>query len=308
MDGTEFGQRIRQARQKAGLTQKELAGRIHVTDKAVSKWERAMCFPDLCNLEPLAETLGLTLPQLLGQEAGIPVQEQVKESVHKALEIAEEKRKQKKRDVVKVTVALTVLLGGSFLLLFFLFGHILLIKEKTEDIAKYTLYMEEPDKRNPFAPPGRNEWIFPRQIPKGALVNDFHYEYVDYWDASYVLYLDLTLEEEAYEKERERVEKCGIPFQEGRYMVNGASGFYDPLLSASGGGKGILYALTEEEKHRIMYVEIAYHDYFCDIAYDKIIPPEVLPIGFDARNGNPTQRAFHITNQKHLAEKENNGE
>lgn len=77
-------------------------------------------------------------------------------------------------------------------------------------------------------------------------------------------------------------------------MVNGATGFYYPLLSASGHGRGILYALTEEEKCRIMYVEISYHDYFCDIAYDKIIPPDMLPIGFDARNGNPTQRAFQV--------------
>ena len=37
-----FGQYIRKKRLAAGLTQKELAGRLHVTESAVSKWERGV--------------------------------------------------------------------------------------------------------------------------------------------------------------------------------------------------------------------------------------------------------------------------
>lgn len=68
MTAAETGARIAAARKKMGMTQKELAERLHVTDKAVSKWERGLNFPDLSLLEPLAGQLELTVPELLGVE------------------------------------------------------------------------------------------------------------------------------------------------------------------------------------------------------------------------------------------------
>lgn len=60
-----FSAFLAQARKDAGLTQKELADQLHVTDKAVSKWERGLCYPDLTLMEDLAAALGLTLPELM---------------------------------------------------------------------------------------------------------------------------------------------------------------------------------------------------------------------------------------------------
>ena len=57
---TVFGRNTRRSR---GLTQSALAEQLHVTDKAVSRWERGLGFPDINTLEPLAEALGLTLTQ-----------------------------------------------------------------------------------------------------------------------------------------------------------------------------------------------------------------------------------------------------
>ena len=54
MDNIRFGSFVAQLRKERGLTQKELAQRLHVTDKAVSKWETGRGFPDLKLLEPLA--------------------------------------------------------------------------------------------------------------------------------------------------------------------------------------------------------------------------------------------------------------
>ena len=51
-----------------GWTQKELAERLHVTDKAVSKWERRVSMPDTALLIPLAETLGVSVTELLRGE------------------------------------------------------------------------------------------------------------------------------------------------------------------------------------------------------------------------------------------------
>ena len=47
------------------MTQAELAQQLHVTDKAVSRWERGIGLPDINMLEPLADVLGLTLADLM---------------------------------------------------------------------------------------------------------------------------------------------------------------------------------------------------------------------------------------------------
>lgn len=68
MDNIKFGKFIRESRQGRGLTQKQLAEQIHVSDKAVSKWENGAGFPDIKILEPLAECLGVSLVELMQGE------------------------------------------------------------------------------------------------------------------------------------------------------------------------------------------------------------------------------------------------
>ena len=72
MDNIRFGSFVAQLRKERGLTQKELAQRLHVTDKAVSKWETGRGFPDLKLLEPLAQTLEVSLVELLQGERTSP--------------------------------------------------------------------------------------------------------------------------------------------------------------------------------------------------------------------------------------------
>ena len=68
MDNLKFGAFIAQLRKENNLTQKELADRLHVTDKAVSKWETGKGFPDVKLMEPLAQELGISLVELLQGE------------------------------------------------------------------------------------------------------------------------------------------------------------------------------------------------------------------------------------------------
>lgn len=68
MDAAYTGQQIAQRRKALGLTQRELAEQLHVTDKAVSKWERGVNFPDLGLMEVLAQVLDTTPASLLGLE------------------------------------------------------------------------------------------------------------------------------------------------------------------------------------------------------------------------------------------------
>lgn len=55
-----FGEYIRGKRQEAGLTQKELAGRLFVTESTVSKWERGLSYPDVSMVVPICGALGIT--------------------------------------------------------------------------------------------------------------------------------------------------------------------------------------------------------------------------------------------------------
>ena len=65
MDNIQFGAFVAQLRKEQGLTQRDLADRLHVTDKAVSKWETGRGFPDVKLLEPLAQVLEVSLVELL---------------------------------------------------------------------------------------------------------------------------------------------------------------------------------------------------------------------------------------------------
>lgn len=65
MDKTQLGAFIAQNRKALGLTQKDLASKLYVTDKAVSKWERGLSYPDVTLLEPLADIFHLSLTELV---------------------------------------------------------------------------------------------------------------------------------------------------------------------------------------------------------------------------------------------------
>ena len=60
-----FGATISALRKEKGMTQLELARHMGVTDKAVSKWERNLSFPDVASLPKLAEVLGTSVDELL---------------------------------------------------------------------------------------------------------------------------------------------------------------------------------------------------------------------------------------------------
>jgi len=60
-----LGMMIADLRKKNGMTQLELAEKMGVTDKAVSKWERDLSCPDINSLPTLAEILGVSVDELM---------------------------------------------------------------------------------------------------------------------------------------------------------------------------------------------------------------------------------------------------
>lgn len=60
-----FGEMIAALRKEKGMTQLELADKIGVTDKAVSKWERDLSFPDVGTIPKLAEIFNVSVNELM---------------------------------------------------------------------------------------------------------------------------------------------------------------------------------------------------------------------------------------------------
>ena len=65
IDKEQFGRFVAALRKDRGLTQKDLAQQLYLSDKAVSKWETGGSVPDIAVLTPLAEALGVTVAELL---------------------------------------------------------------------------------------------------------------------------------------------------------------------------------------------------------------------------------------------------
>ncbi len=68
MDYKKTGNLIKKIRKERNMTQMELAESLGVTDRTISKWETGRGFPDVSLLKPLAETLGITVTELLEGE------------------------------------------------------------------------------------------------------------------------------------------------------------------------------------------------------------------------------------------------
>ena len=65
MDAKKTGNLIAKKRKERNLSQRELAECLNITDKAISKWERGLSFPDITILIPLSEALNVSLYDLL---------------------------------------------------------------------------------------------------------------------------------------------------------------------------------------------------------------------------------------------------
>lgn len=101
MDAKELGKFIAMLRKEKQITQAELAERLSITDKAVSRWERGLGFPDINTLEPLADALGVSLTELMNcqktDREDIPIRD-ADDTITASIDIAKYQRKvQRKR-------------------------------------------------------------------------------------------------------------------------------------------------------------------------------------------------------------------
>ena len=82
-----FGNMVAALRKEKGMTQLELAEKMGVTDKAVSKWERDLSFPDVSSIPKLAEILGVTVDELMQVKAESK-EEPLKKKIDEIVDVA----------------------------------------------------------------------------------------------------------------------------------------------------------------------------------------------------------------------------
>lgn len=68
MNQTTIGSYIAQKRRTKNLTQEQLAEKLGVSNKTISKWENGKCMPDYSIIQKLCDALGVTLPELMDGE------------------------------------------------------------------------------------------------------------------------------------------------------------------------------------------------------------------------------------------------
>lgn len=119
MDNEKFGNFIKELRKKKGITQKELGDKLNITDKAISKWERGLSFPDIAMLNLLAEFFEIDVSELLNGEKGIKKDIDIEKLINEAIEKyknLEEKRRLKIKRIKKITGILSLIIVFLFLL------------------------------------------------------------------------------------------------------------------------------------------------------------------------------------------------
>ena len=110
MDLPKIGRFIAERRKTLGLTQKQVAEKLGMSDKSVSKWERGVCLPDVSVYQELCDILGISINEFL---AGEPIsrEELEKRSEDNLIQVtAEGKRRQKKlKGIAAILLAIAVL-------------------------------------------------------------------------------------------------------------------------------------------------------------------------------------------------------
>ena len=121
MDQIKIGRFIAVRRKRANLTQLQLADRLGITDKAVSKWERGITMPDTSIMFELCDILGISVNELLSGEK-INMENSSQKNEQLLLDMAKELEKKNKTIWSSMwaimIVSMTALIAGIFIAAF----------------------------------------------------------------------------------------------------------------------------------------------------------------------------------------------
>lgn len=105
MDAQKLGAFVAEHRKEKNMTQADLAAKLQVTDKAVSRWERGLGFPDINTIEPLADALELSVLELMKSERmnEAPVSHDIADTaILDTLDVAITQRREERKKVFSI--------------------------------------------------------------------------------------------------------------------------------------------------------------------------------------------------------------
>lgn len=111
MNQVKIGKFIAQQRKAKNYTQKQLAEKLMISDKTISKWECGKGFPEVSLLLPLCNELEITVNELLSGEI-LPEQEYKMKAEENIMKLVEEKQESKKKIIMSAVVAGIVILAA----------------------------------------------------------------------------------------------------------------------------------------------------------------------------------------------------
>ena len=118
MDNVQTGKLIAELRKKQGLTQQQLADKLNLSNKTISKWESGSGSPDISNLPVLADALGISVDELLKGE--LNNSEEAKSKVTKDYSPKKELSPKEKKE--RAIIALAACIGAILGILAYNFG------------------------------------------------------------------------------------------------------------------------------------------------------------------------------------------
>ena len=110
MDQIKTGKFIAQMRKEQGLTQSQLADKLFISNKTISKWETGKGLPEVSLMLPLCEILGINVNELLTGEK-IPIAEYKEKAEENMMNLVHEAQESKKKIILSVVVAFSSLLS-----------------------------------------------------------------------------------------------------------------------------------------------------------------------------------------------------
>lgn len=119
MDLVKIGKYIAGKRKALGMTQKQLAEKLNMSDKSVSKWERSICLPDVSVYMELCEILGISINEFLAGE-DIDAENVEKKSEDNIIQVTKDSKKKQKNlksilaVVTTFAVIMVLVLGAVF--------------------------------------------------------------------------------------------------------------------------------------------------------------------------------------------------
>lgn len=288
MNQVKIGKFISQCRKEKGLTQQELADRLGLTAKAVSKWETGKGLPDVSLYEAVCKELGITLNEFF---AGEHIEEQrlVVQTDENLEDILKEYYKMKKQKNI-ITLVLGIIAGFFVMQIIqivksmFLTGGIIAIlsffdlepkPDVCTDITQYekSYYIETYN-----SDLDSNLSVFPDEIRDNMEVVKFESSLTTgLFDTDGYIVLEYTLDEVDFAKEIKRLSQLEIDIEnyDGEVFTNHVmyaedEYIYPAYITIDGYADTFEYALIDEENNRIICVYLAYID-AANFKYDEYL-------------------------------------